>query len=53
MEDKLVALLDNVGLVELFYELVSFLLNAKLPLSTVYQDNKSVITLINNGGSTT
>jgi hypothetical protein len=50
MEAELVALSDNVGFVELFHEFVSFVLNCKIGIPMVYQDNTSVISLVTAGG---
>jgi hypothetical protein len=49
-EAELVALSDNVGFVELFHEFVSFVLNCKIGIPMVYQDNTSVISLVTTGG---
>ncbi len=49
-EAELVALSDNVGFVELFHEFVSFVLNCKIGVPMVYQDNTSVILLVTAGG---
>jgi hypothetical protein len=49
-EAELVALSDNVGFVELFHEFVSFVLNCKIGIPLVYQDNTSVISLVTTGG---
>jgi hypothetical protein len=49
-EAELVALSNNVGFVELFHELVSFILNCKIGIPMVYQDNTSVILLVTVGG---
>lgn len=45
-ESELVALMDNVGLVELFEEFVSFIANDTIPKPVVYQDSTSGITLV-------
>lgn len=50
MEAELVAVSDNVGLIEWFQELLELLLNLKPPKLIVYQDNTSVITLVTKGG---
>jgi hypothetical protein len=47
---ELVALLDNVGFVELFHEFLTFILNCSIEMPTVYQDNTSVISLVTLGG---
>ena len=49
-EAELVALSDNVSLIELFQELLEFLLNMKPPKAIAYQDNTSVISLVTKGG---
>jgi hypothetical protein len=49
-EAELIALLDNVGLVEMFHEFLSFVLNHKVGTPIVYQDNTSVISLVTIGG---
>jgi hypothetical protein len=53
-EAELVALSDNVGFVELFSELVDFVLNERSrnpPL--IFQDNTSVIDMVTSGGGIT
>jgi hypothetical protein len=52
-EAELVALLHNVGLVELFQELLSFMINAKMLDPIVYQDNMLVIMSVTKGGDVT
>jgi hypothetical protein len=42
-EAELIALLDNVSLVELFHEFLGFVLNQKIAKPIVYQDNTSVM----------
>jgi hypothetical protein len=49
-EAELVALTDNLGLVELFEEFVSFITNRPMGIPTIYQDSTSVITLVTMGG---
>jgi hypothetical protein len=49
-EAELIALLDNVSLVELFHEFLGFVLNQKIAKPIVYQDNTSVISLVTVGG---
>ncbi len=49
-ESELVALLDNLGLVELFQELVEFMLIERLLKPIIFQDNTSVIMLVTKGG---
>ncbi len=48
-EAELIALSDNVGLVELFREFLSFVLNHNVGIPIVYQDNTSVISLVTIG----
>jgi hypothetical protein len=52
-ESELVALSDNIGLVELFHEFITFLVSEKLPTPIVYQDSTSVIALVTQGGGVT
>jgi hypothetical protein len=49
-EAELIALSDNVSLVELFHEFLGFVLNQRICMPTVYQDNTSVISLVTIGG---
>ncbi len=49
-ESELVALMDNVGFMELFEEFLSFLLNIKERTPVIYQDCTSVIDLVTKGG---
>jgi hypothetical protein len=49
-EVELVALSDNIGFVELFHELLSFVLNCSIIAPMVYQDNISVISLVTTVG---
>jgi hypothetical protein len=49
-EAELIALSDNVGLVELFNEFLGFVLNSEVRKPIVYQDNTSVISLVTIGG---
>jgi hypothetical protein len=46
----LVALLDNLGLVELIQELLCFVTSSKIETPLIYQDNTSVISLVTEGG---
>jgi hypothetical protein len=50
MEAELIALSDNVSLVELFHEFLGFVLNQKIAKPIIYQDNTSVISLVTVGG---
>jgi hypothetical protein len=52
-ESELVALSDNIGLIELFQEFVTFLVSEKLQTPITYQDSTSVITLVTQGGGVT
>jgi len=45
-ECELVALTDNIGLVELFEELITFLVNDKIVTPIIYQDSSSVVSLV-------
>ncbi len=49
-EAELVALLDNLGIVELFQEFISFVTNSRVEIPLIYQDNTSVISLVTEGG---
>jgi len=52
-EAELVGLTDNLGLIELFHEFLSFLFGQILPLPIIYQDSTSVISLVTRGGGVT
>jgi len=52
-EAELVGLSDNLANVEVFTEFLEFVLNQKLSVPTVYQDNTSVISLVTSGGGIT
>eukprot|EP00590_Aulacoseira_subarctica_P007934 CAMPEP_0172427188 /NCGR_PEP_ID=MMETSP1064-20121228/40977_1 /TAXON_ID=202472 /ORGANISM="Aulacoseira subarctica , Strain CCAP 1002/5" /LENGTH=176 /DNA_ID=CAMNT_0013171267 /DNA_START=105 /DNA_END=635 /DNA_ORIENTATION=- len=52
-EAELVGLTDNLGLVELFHEFISFLFGEQIPLPIIYQDSTSVISLVTRGGGVT
>mmetsp|Transcript_9001 Transcript_9001/g.13045 ORF Transcript_9001/g.13045 Transcript_9001/m.13045 type:complete len:209 (-) Transcript_9001:1-627(-) len=52
-EAELVGLTDNLGLVELFHEFISFLFGKPIPIPIVYQDCTSVISLVTRGGGIT
>ncbi len=43
-KSELVALSDNLGLVELFEELITFLVDEMVPNPVIYQDSTSVPT---------
>ncbi len=44
------ALSDNLGFVQMFHEFLSLILNCKVRMLTVYQDNTLVISLVTTGG---
>ena len=50
---ELVALTDNLGLVELLHEFVCLLLGQHAPVPIVYQDCTAVISLVTIGGGIT
>jgi hypothetical protein len=52
-EAELVALSDNLGFVELFHEFISFIMNSKVGIPLIYQDNTSVISMVSSGGGIT
>ena len=52
-EAELVGFTDNLGLVELFHEFVSFLLGRETPVPIVFQDCTAVISLVTIGGGIT
>ncbi len=49
-EAEVVGLTDNLGLIVLFHEFVSFLVGKKVTLPIAYQDSTSVATLVMKGG---
>jgi hypothetical protein len=49
-EAELIALTDNLGLVELFQEFVEFVTKKKIKPPLVYQDCNAVVTLVTKGG---
>jgi hypothetical protein len=53
MESELVVLTDYIGLVELFEDFFSFIVNSKLSTPIVFQDRTSVVTLVTQGGGVT
>ncbi len=53
MESELVALMDNIGIIELFDEFITFLVNDKIPTPVIYQDSSSVVSLVTQGGGIT
>jgi hypothetical protein len=52
-EAELIALSDNVGLVELFREFLEFITQSKIPAPVVYQDCSAVVSLVTQGGGKT
>lgn len=52
-EAELVALTDNLGLIELFHEFLQFVTNGPVPVPLVYQDCNAVISLVTKGGGVT
>jgi hypothetical protein len=52
-ESESVALMDNIGLMELFEELVTFLVNDKIATPVIYQDSSLVVSLVTLGGGVT
>jgi hypothetical protein len=53
MEAELIALMDNLGLVELFKEFLEFITQSKIPAPVVYQDCSAVVSLVTQGGGKT
>jgi hypothetical protein len=52
-EAELIALSDNLGLVELFKEFLEFITQSKIPAPVVYQDCSAVVSLVTQGGGKT
>jgi hypothetical protein len=52
-EAELVALTDNLGLIELFHEFLEFVTNHKMQIPVVYQDCNAVVSLVTKGGGVT
>jgi hypothetical protein len=52
-EAELIALTDNLGLVELFRELLEFVSQSSVPVPTIYQDCSAVVSLVTKGGGKT
>jgi hypothetical protein len=52
-EAELIALTDNLGLVELFRELLEFVTQSAVPIPTIYQDCSAVVSLVTKGGGKT
>ncbi len=44
---------DNLGLIELFHEFITFVMNSKIEIPLIYQDNTSVISMVTLGGGIT
>jgi hypothetical protein len=49
-EAELIALTDNLGLVELFQEFVEFITRKKVMIPVVFQDYNTVVSLVTLGG---
>jgi hypothetical protein len=52
-EAELIALTDNVGLIELFHEFLEFLTMRRVDPPTIYQDCNAVVSLVTKGGGQT
>jgi hypothetical protein len=52
-EAELIALTDNLGLVELFREFLEFVTQGPVPAPTIYQDCSAVVSLVTKGGGKT
>jgi hypothetical protein len=52
-EAELIALTDNLGLVELFREFLEFVTQSVVPAPLVYQDCSAVVLLVTKGGGKT
>lgn len=52
-EAELVTLSDNLGFVELFQEFITFVTNAKIEITLIFQDNTSIISMVTTGGGIT
>jgi hypothetical protein len=52
-EAELIALTDNLGLIELFREFLEFLTQSPVPMPTIYQDCSAVVSLVTKGGGKT
>jgi hypothetical protein len=52
-EAELIALTDNLGLVELFREFLEFVTQGPVPPLTIYQDRSAVVSLVTKGGGKT
>jgi hypothetical protein len=49
-EAELIALTDNLGMIELFMEFLEFITQKEVPAPVVYQDCNAVVTLVTKGG---
>jgi hypothetical protein len=52
-EAELVTFSDNLGFIELFQEFTSFVVNSRIEIPLIYQDNTSVISMVTNGDGIT
>jgi hypothetical protein len=52
-EAELMALMDNLGLVELFREFLEFVSQSSVPVPTIYQDCSAVVSLVTKEGGKT
>jgi hypothetical protein len=52
-EAELIALTDNLGLVELFKEFLEFIMQSNVSTPVVYQDCSAVVSLVTKGGGKT
>jgi hypothetical protein len=52
-EAELIALTDNLGLVELFREFLEFVTQSSVPAPVIYQDCSAVVSLVTKGGGKT
>jgi hypothetical protein len=52
-EAELIALTDNLGLIELFHKFLEFLMMKKIDTLTIYQDCNAVVLLVTKGGGQT
>jgi hypothetical protein len=53
MEAELIALTNNLGLIELFREFLEFVTQSPVPMPTIYQDCSAVVSLVTKGGGKT
>ena len=52
-EAELIALTDNLGLIELFREFLEFVTQSVVQMPTIYQDCSAVVSLVTKGGGKT